>query len=72
MSSGILVSKEMNIDEPTEVIMEYLNSDNRFAMNKPTNAVDDIQRPITVKTCATNERYNRNIYSISMNYLLYI
>jgi hypothetical protein len=43
MSSGIIVSKEMNIFEPTVVTMEYQITNNCFKVTLPNNAANDVQ-----------------------------
>ncbi|CAJ2662433.1 unnamed protein product [Trifolium pratense] len=48
LSSGIIVSKNLNIEEPTEVIMEYVEADNRFKVTIIKNEKDDILKTIPI------------------------
>jgi hypothetical protein len=61
MSSGIKVSKDMNLKQPTMVLMEYEKSDNRFKVtitpNQYPNATTvDIKPPIS--------RYNPSLSTL--------
>jgi hypothetical protein len=68
MSSGIIVSKEMNLTEPTEVILEYQISENCFKITIPHIAANEFQ------IGTSNPRYSLNVFSFvgQMNHLLSI
>jgi hypothetical protein len=57
MSSGIIVSKQMNLSEPTEVILEYQITNNDFKISIPNIAVNDFG------IGTSNPRYNLSVFS---------
>jgi hypothetical protein len=65
MSSGIKVSQDMNLNQPTMVLMEYEKSDNRFKVtitpNQYHNATTvDIKPPIS--------RYNLSLSKLDKTF----
>ncbi|CAJ2665106.1 unnamed protein product [Trifolium pratense] len=46
LSSGIIVSQNLNVNEPTEIILEYEEADNRFKVTVIKNEKDDILKTI--------------------------
>jgi signal recognition particle subunit SEC65 len=60
MSSGLIVAHEFKLNEPANVILEFLNSDNRFKVHFIKNETGCVFMPTKTKRVKKNKAVQNN------------